>query len=256
MNGACLIREACSVEDIAEACGDCGGGDLVVFDVDNVLTQPADPVYQAPTLASHAGLFHAIKQTLNPLQTDIFLNLMITASASIFVEESMVSFLNSLHRRGIKHVALTAALTGSLGATSSMETWRLNELQRLGIHFDRSFPDQPKVLWHEFPAYRGYHAVFQEGVLFSNGGNNTTTKGELLVAFLEKMAFTPSRVVFVDDTLFHLKTVEKALGLSYPHTTYRGLHYQKATRLCPPKVSAQEFVFKMGSLARQAQDAL
>ena len=57
------------------------------------------------------------------------------------VDEKFIQLISDLQRKGIKVLALTNCFTGRMGAIDSMEDWRINELERIGYHFDKSWPD-------------------------------------------------------------------------------------------------------------------
>jgi hypothetical protein len=64
--------------------------------------------------------------------------------------------------------------------------------------------------------------LFKKGILFTNEIN----KGAALTAFLQTAGPAPTAIIFIDDRLDHLESVEKALAAFDPAIRYDGLHFQ------------------------------
>jgi len=55
------------------------------------------------------------------------------------VDEDLRSIIVNLQSKQIKTIALTQFWVGPLGNITSVEVWRLGELNHLGINFESSF---------------------------------------------------------------------------------------------------------------------
>ena len=62
-------------------------------------------------------------------------------------------------------------------------------------------------------------AIFTDGVLLVGEKNS---KGLVFEAFLKKIGYTPEKIIFIDDKVKHVQTMEKALApLAIPYFGYR-----------------------------------
>lgn len=111
------------------------------------------------------------------------------------VEDKIKILLKNLEVRGIPHFALTAR-------SASLKPITLLQLQVVQHDFDKNFPVQidKSVL----------NGVLEGGVIFATG----TPKGELLKKIIENSKRRPKKIVFIDDRLYNLESVEKSFEQS------------------------------------------
>ena len=130
-----------------------------------------------------------------------------------FLESCSKKSINEIQEKGIPIIGFTHRRD-----TVSLPT--LEQLKNLGLSFEKTTPIKD-------PIYFSYKndPKFIEGVLFINDFNE---KGEVLPEFFKHLPFLPQKIVAVDDTLRHLKSVEKALK-DFP-ITFLGLHYRKCEK--------------------------
>ena len=83
------------------------------------------------------------------------------------------------------------------------------------FYFSSSFPDVPEQSFLKIGADKERLAAFKKGILFVGGENGEfnqrTNKGEVLDAFLEWVHWTPKAIVFFDDELSNLTSVQEEL---------------------------------------------
>lgn len=96
--------------------------------------------------------------------------------------------------------------TGPLGTIPSMEDWRLEQLRKHNIDFSSAFPKFPELKINSL-ATCGKPSLFKQGLLCAN----RLEKGPVLIAFLESVEWKPSKVLFLDNRLDYLQSVEKSL---------------------------------------------
>lgn len=147
---------------------------------------------------------------------------MVTQSPPQLIDPSTPNFIQKLQDRNIPILGFTALDTSVIPKIGSIPTWRARELKRLGINFlhGSCFPKE-SFEFTEFPSFRGTFPVYEDGILYSNV---TPSKGAVLTAFLNKISQKPSRIVFVDDSLENLQSVEQELKkLGIP---FLGIHYK------------------------------
>jgi len=147
-------------------------------------------------------------------------------------------------------MALTANLTGELASVKSMEDWRIQSLQRLGIDFSHVAPHKEAMVFPDLPLYRGNSPAYKEGILFANG--TCCSKGEILTAFIKKAGSYPRKIIFIDDREENLHSVEKALYQFDPSIEYLGVHYLGAKQYPSPVVTEEEFIAKWKQLVQTA----
>lgn len=216
---------------------------LVIFDVDNVLIIPDDPIWRpcgkpllkkliAETLENPA-VCPKDKYSSNYLMSQFLL----TRKVSL-VDKETLSIVKDLQRRGVPTIALTASFSGNFGAIARGCDWRVNELKKLGFDFSLSFS---KVGFIQFPKANNkeFYPVFQSGILFSS----QHPKGETLHSFLKAIHWYPKQVIFIDDRLDFLQSVEQVMQKC--RIKFIGFHYTAAQKLpCTVDEKLAEFQFR------------
>lgn len=109
-----------------------------------------------------------------------------------------------LKSRTIKTITLTYCSVGSLGSIKSIEDWRINELYELWVKFDFAFQNFNKIELNSLAKLNGYYPLYKQGILFCL----QPVKGEALGVFLDHIKCFPNKVVFIDDKIEHLKSVQ------------------------------------------------
>lgn len=125
------------------------------------------------------------------------------------VEENTPLFIILLQSLDIPCMALTAR--------SQLVERTFEQLSPIGIDFTLSAPSKEDINLSDNPELP---ARYSRGILF-NGDNN---KGEMLVNYFKTIGVTPDYVIYVDDSLSHVKKVDAALeAAGIPCTAY---HYR------------------------------
>ena len=190
----CLIIESDTLTSILDHIAP---NALVIFDIDNTLARPEKE------LSSDEWFCHLVNAKMaegHDYITSIYYALPVTYYALFNVsleptEPDAATLLKNLIARAIPIMALS---TRSLFV--SERTFK--QLEDIDIHFLISFISQEElVLPMPHPCF------YKNSILF--GGNND--KGEALIAFFHWMNYYPTKVVFIDDKLKYLLSVEKAL---------------------------------------------
>lgn len=186
---------------------------LVIFDVDDVLLHPCDKILK---MQNKKYLEETIQTELakkfTQEQTRIIYSIIFQQRKNVPVDAKLVGLISDLQAKGIRVLALTNCFTGKWGLIDSMEDWRINELSRNGYNFAKSWGEVgPKIFDGLSKSGKGLSAkitslaTFKNGVVFSSGVN----KGEALKAFLVYAKFMPKKIIFIDDKLKYLESVEK-----------------------------------------------
>lgn len=191
LNALGTVRELNSFADL-----DISGWDtetIVVFDIDNTL------IRQDQMIGTHqwGDYFHE-RAMRRGVPEDKARSEQYKAFAEVQpfvkvipVESRVVSLLNTLETRHIEHLALTAR-------SAELRPITLMQLQVVHHDFEKNFPKlKDESLFKD---------VLEKGVIFATG----RAKGELLKSIVENSIKRPKRIVFIDDKLYNLESVEKS----------------------------------------------
>ena len=207
--------------DVIEKCiSDLDEDALVVFDIDYTII-----VYNDRILAPCGeAYFQDFRNKLLALQEqgEILGSKIHLESKVSLVDEKILNLLEMIKWRKIKTIALTAIPTGKFGVITNAEEWRVNQLDSLGINFNWSFPSIDSIILTEFEGKKS-QPIFKQGVLASA----RYPKGEVLCAFLKKMRWKPSKVIFIDDRMEYIDSVE--CELDKENIEHISFHYTAAT---------------------------
>jgi len=225
---------------------------LIIFDIDLTLTIPVHRAVQIPNILKHKDIFKKIKTNLTATQQDLFLSFATKLVEQKLIESNTPDVLYSLQQLGIKTIALSAALTGSLAHIKKLEKWRYQTLKNLGIDFSSSFPSKDYIIFQDIPSYLGNYPVFYKGILSTNG--RSSSKGNLLVNFLEKNKLTPKIIILVDDKKENIDDVRYALNLYNPNINFQGLEYLAGSRYTDGEISEVDFINFWTNCINKVQD--
>ncbi len=250
VQGWAQIVEVHSMNEVMDRFQDRDETTFAVFDIDMVLIQPDEPAFQMANIDKYRATARRIIQSVPSNKRDILYTLTCLPFDSVLVDERTPDFLQSLHHRGIPAFALTASLTGALLHVNSLESWKSGHLQELGICFERGAPCNETIIFRDLEPYRGNHPVFLKGVLFSNG--TCCSKGKTLVTFLKNAQLSPREIVFVDDKLDNVRSVEEALLAYDPTIRFEGIHFLGALYYPTENLTEEEFAFRWEEAAARA----
>lgn len=191
---------------------------LVIFDVDDVLLTYHDMVLRPCGARFRPDSW----KDIDPKEIPQLISIMLNEGKIILVEPTTPHIVNKLRNQGAKIMALTAARTGKFGVIKNAEDWRLTILKGFDLDFSKSSPATQLIYFDDGAKKENDYSVFKDGILFL--GDEKNTKGALLVQFLDKLQWKPKRVIFFDDKMSHLKSVETALNEA--KIPFQGYHYQ------------------------------
>ena len=183
---------------------------LVILDVDNTLLVPNDSLFRPCCEHVLRRLLQMVnlggRSRADYLESQCLLDMKID-----LVDPKMPGIIKNAQQKGIKCMALTAMKSGTVGAISSMEDWRYDQLKEKDFDFSISFSPNTYLLLDEYDSDQ-FLPTFKHGVLTSG----KYAKGKVLASFLERLEFRPSKIIFIDDNLQCLQSVEnemKKLGI-------------------------------------------
>jgi len=196
---------------------------LVLFDVDETLVQPKDLILR---LGARESWDQYAQETLhNPevvhpeeFNEEYFLGQMLASIGFEVVDPKIVSIVQALQKQQIPTIAFTKMLTGSLGMIPSLEDWRLAHLKKHQLDFSSAFPQFPNLKLNVFEGCEN-SSSYKQGLLCANKQD----KGPVLRAFLAQIAWTPVKVLMIDNRADYLNSVEESLQGS--GINFIGFHY-------------------------------
>ncbi len=120
-------------------------------------------------------------------------------------------------------MSLTALKTGSSFTIPSLPEWRFNKLKELGIDFSKAnFPD---MIFNVLPQDDdGSYPLLYHGILCTS----TSSKGHVLVAFLDRAKWKPDLVIFFDDSMKRVEQVAEEMhkrGIPFQGYQYNGAEF-------------------------------
>lgn len=216
------INSINEIKDLIEI----GPNTLVVFDIDEVLISTEDLILR------DTGSNHIPQKwnTLTQTEKDEILGIMFNKTEYLLVDPSMPKFIQGLERDGIKAIALTNNYSGKLGLIEHNEDRIEKRLCEKKINF-KNFMNLSMVTFPELVDPIETPPLFKNGILYTNSFQQKETggKGPLLGCFLDKVKWSPSNIIFFDDDMKNLISVEKELEAR--NIPYQGFHFKGAENL-------------------------
>lgn len=228
-----IIVEADDLDNVLTHLQDLNSQTLVLWDVDETLITPQDQIYHPNSAKLRSELIQQYFFDKSVEEKYIFLSQMLNTSFYRLVDSRLPSLISDLQAQGIRVMALTAMWTGSLGIIPCMEEWRYNQLKLHNIDFSPIFPEHSRIEWSEMmrcwdrSKWNSWtvsvgNPVYHEGILITDGPD----KGLVLVSFLNKVEWKPERVIFIDDHLSFLQSVQESMdemGIDFTGIHFRAL---------------------------------
>jgi hypothetical protein len=193
---------------------------LVLFDIDYVLLMPKDSVlrYAGEKDNYRSKLFKAIFQDFQgkniifnkskiPMAEYLISQILYSTKVEL-VSPEMPSFIKDLESKNVTVFGFTANSSGKYGVVQNEAELHLSGLKSLGY----DFKDNGNLTKGDFPECIS-RVVF----------TNKKDKGQVLLGFLKKLNKNYKNIIFVDDRLKNLISVQNAL--KDRQINYLGINY-------------------------------
>ena len=188
LNGDENIVTAYTVSEVEQHLSTLQKGAVIFFDVDDTLITPQSAVFRSSS--PFRTIIDYIKQHRDTIpHVEMILSHWRLQRKVRLVSEEWPEFINDLKQRYAVY-ALTKLETGTVGAITSMEEWRYEELKQLGITFT---PTCSGISDGVLVERKDYPATFTKGIFITGACN----KSDVLAAFLK--AGRPPQIVLIDD---------------------------------------------------------
>lgn len=185
---------------------------LVIFDIDEVLITPFDDYNLRHPYREKLSLKLKKKYSLQHRQ--LLESIILSNTRYYLVDPFIIKIFDDLRKYNIPTIALTAVSTGNLGIIDNLENMKIKLLKNMGLDFLKLPPtplkdytiakelaNVPKLI----PDFFVGVPVLKSGIIFSAG----IDKGIVLEYFLKKRSYYPKTIIFVDDYLPNLQSLEK-----------------------------------------------
>jgi len=143
----------------------------------------------------------------------------------------MQGLIKSLEQRNIAAIALTGWWTGKYGKIAKMENLRFNALKDVDISFINTSPFKEDAAFPEFENKNGVPMLISGVILTS------LDKGLVLKFVLEKYNLHFKKIIFIDDTIKELESVE--IICREMNIDFQGIHY-RAAKIAPLPILDKE----------------
>lgn len=210
---------------------------LIIFDIDDVLIMPEPGDYLKCPYRN--DLWSKIKHRSSRERIRFLKFKIMKTTKYRLVDPDATELLEYLSLNFIPAIALTSLSTGKVDEQNHIEELRIKILHELGIDFTKTTPITDTLLATELS---GKNLKFIEGI-----GSPMITKGIIFTAgvdkgivlnyMLNKYNYYPKNILFVDDDLTNLHSIEnlcKKLGVNF-----YGFHYTAVSKMPFPKINKQ-----------------
>jgi hypothetical protein len=189
--------------------------------VDYTLLTPQD----ASLKPCGKGLRRKFLHVLDLKRREYLQSILALESEEELMDRSFQSLIEEMQKNNVLVIGLTALETGEYGKIKQLEDWRLSQLKKFHIDFSSEFRDYNSIILTECNSYNGHYPLFKNGVVLFT---NRQPEGEVLSNFLKKVGWMPNKILFMDDSIDQIKSVESAakiLGIEFI-----GFHYTAAEK--------------------------
>lgn len=198
---------------------------LVIFDVDYVLIMPIDEdsLNRSPYRKS---LWRNLIRNKNTKDIKNYHCMNRLRSEWRLVDLKIIDIYTELKAKKIPTIALTSLETGKCGVIKKLEDWRIQQLIKYGLDFSILTPLQDVSI--PLLAKKDGIPMLKSGVIFTA----QLEKGKVLGHILREMNYLPKKIIFIDDQLPNLESVEEMANQM--HIEFYGIHYTAVNEMSPP----------------------
>ena len=190
---------------------------LVIFDVDHVLIMPTDE-YSLNRNPYRRQLWQDLKLRSSEEDFKFLRSIAVSSAKWHLVDPNIITILSDLNNKNIPTVALTSLATGKFGIVEKMEDLRIKELQSVEIDFTNLTPFQGELSINELKNIHGI-PMLKAGIILTA----EVDKAKVLEYILRQKNYYPKKIVFIDDQLNNLESLEKLCAKL--KIKFEGFHY-------------------------------
>lgn len=204
---------------------------LVIFDVDHVLIMPTDE-YSLNRNPYRRQLWQDLKLRSSEEDFKFLRSIAVSSAKWRLVDPNIITILSDLNNKNIPTVALTSLATGKFGIVEKMEDLRIKELQSVEIDFTNLTPFQGELSINELKNIHGI-PMLKAGIILTA----EVDKAKVLEYILRQKNYYPKKIVFIDDQLNNLESLEKLCAKL--KIKFEGFHYTAVSLMTTSVVDEQ-----------------
>lgn len=235
------IKETLCFEEIHRATENLCPQSLVIFDIDDVIFTATDHILKPPHRDTWLNTHFDEK-----FPPEIALELLGHTWTTYDFEPTDVKIVDlnqSLKKRNIPSIALTAGWNGKLAHRSSHCDDRISMLKSVHMDFSHSFSKIPETFFHGLNNC-GKTPSFKRGVIFAC----MLSKPVVLEAFLKAAHFHPKEILFIDD--MHHNLIQMQDFCTKENIHYQGFHYTAVSKRNDRILDEELALFQIQTLIR------
>jgi len=217
-------------------------GDMVLLDVKNVIFYSSDQVMFHEHKSFFKQKFAQIEKSRGVEEATRLKSIVLSSYKPVIVDQEISGIINRAQKSGIIVFALTSGNTSNYGTIPNRAALRIRTLKDIGIDFSKSteldYIDLSKEMVLSKEKDRS-KPIFQDGVIFAA----KRPKGEILGKFLRLSKLKPGKIIFVDNQLENVLSVEatcKELGIDYTGIHFTKM-YNKPSKPLDKKIAEKKF---------------
>lgn len=199
-------------------------GDMVLLDVKHVIFYSSDQVMFQEHKSFFKQKFAQIEKKFGTEEATRLKSIVLSSYKPMIVDQEISKVVSNAQKAGIIVFALTSGNTSSYGIIPNRADLRIKTIKNIGIDFSKS-TELDYIDLSEEEELIGKKdrnkPIFQDGVIFAA----KKPKGKVLSKFLKLSKLKPRKIIFVDNQLKNVLSVEahcKELGIDYT-----GIHFTK-----------------------------
>lgn len=193
---------------------------MVLMDVDYVLIQPKNPLYQMGTFFRYSTITRNVTGTMTREEKDLLMNKIFSHNGVEIMPGNILKTFNAIKRKATVF-GFVSTLTGKIGNVKSNAEVKLITLSNLGFNFHRDL-SKTTIPYTTFPKHFENYPMWNKGVLFTNGEGNS--KKNVLQIFLKGFSTRYKSIIIVDDKRANLEAMEDMLKKHFPELKFTGIH--------------------------------
>ncbi len=217
-------------------------GDMVLLDVKHVIFYSSDQVMLQEHKSFFKQKFAQIEKKFGTEEATRLKSIVLSSYKPMIVDQEISKVVSNAQKAAIIVFALTSGNTSSYGIIPNRADLRVKTIKNIGIDFSKS-TELDYIDLSEERELMGKKdknkPIFQDGVIFTA----KKPKGKVLSKFLKLSKLKPRKIIFVDNQLKNVLSVEaycKELGIDYTGIYFTKI-YNKPPHPLDKKIAEKKF---------------